>query len=464
MQAVDGLGVAPVPWTLTDADRLNKIDWIGELVLTANAWRDVRQPNDQTGDPLKWQATHSGRHQTAEEVRTRQADIEGTCTKCVSVANQFESIGAYREAGAWHFFVSQNSPEDLYRDFASGRYTIVPSPGPAIDLPSISSAKPACSSIPETPEYKEAARKAEQEAAAAAALAERQAAEAAELRRQQISAAAQQSRTPQTDLEKKTKADGYWEDPDTGLMWVAGDNRQSCTTVHIGSQSDWRVADVYELQSISDKSQSHDLIYQSEIATYHIAGGIMLSQPLIWAAHVDAPAPATVQGQPVRNGTALKSARLGPRPNVWVFDFRSGERSIQPLGFVPDDVLCVRGTARKLKTEEGIVQYDETAPAPKAGGAAAQSKPQAVVNPAIVSQATPEYSQEARAKRVAGTVVLSAVIDTHGRLKDIRILQPLGSGLDEKAVEAVRKWVYTPATLNGLPVNVLTRLEINFRL
>jgi len=466
MQAVEGLGVAPVPWSLTDADRLNKIDWIGEIVLTATAWRDVLQPNDQTGTPPKWQATHTGRHQTAEEVRTRQADIEGTCSKCVSVANQFESIGAYRAVGVWHFFISQNSPEHLYRDIVSGRYTVTPTPGPDIDLPAVSSLKPACPSIFETPEHKEAARRAEQEAAAQAEEARRTAAEAAELRRQQISAVAQKSRTPQTDLEKKTKEDGYWEDPDTGLMWVAGDTRQSCTTVRIAGQSDWRVADVYELQSISDPSRSHDIIYQNEISTYHAAGGIMLSQPLIWAAHPDAPAP--VQGQTGRGVTALKSApRVGPRPNVWVFDFRSGVRSIQPLGFVPDAVLCVRGTARKLRTEEGIVQYDETAPAPKVGAQAVapalQGKPQAVVNAAIVSQTPPEYSPEARARRVSGTVVLSAVIDTHGHLKDIRILQPLGSGLDEKAVEAVRKWVYTPATLNGQPVNVLTRLEINFR-
>jgi protein TonB len=47
---------------------------------------------------------------------------------------------------------------------------------------------------------------------------------------------------------------------------------------------------------------------------------------------------------------------------------------------------------------------------------------------------------------------------------DIKITRPLGSGLDEKAVEAVRQWRFKPGTKDGSPVAVRINVEINFNL
>jgi TonB family protein len=43
-------------------------------------------------------------------------------------------------------------------------------------------------------------------------------------------------------------------------------------------------------------------------------------------------------------------------------------------------------------------------------------------------------------------------------------VKPVGRGLDEKALEAVRTWKFKPATLGGVPVTVRMVVEINFKL
>ncbi len=76
----------------------------------------------------------------------------------------------------------------------------------------------------------------------------------------------------------------------------------------------------------------------------------------------------------------------------------------------------------------------------------------------------PEYSEEARKAKYQGTVLLSLVVDEAGRPVNIHVTRPLGLGLDEKAVEAVRRWTFKPGTKNGKAVAVQASVEVNFRL
>lgn len=84
--------------------------------------------------------------------------------------------------------------------------------------------------------------------------------------------------------------------------------------------------------------------------------------------------------------------------------------------------------------------------------------------PSILYKVEPEYSEEARKAKFQGTVLLFVVVDEKGNPRDIRILRPLGLGLDQKAVEAVEKWKFSPGKKDGKPVPVQAQIEVNFRL
>lgn len=74
----------------------------------------------------------------------------------------------------------------------------------------------------------------------------------------------------------------------------------------------------------------------------------------------------------------------------------------------------------------------------------------------------PEYSQEARKKNYEGVVVLMVVVTSEGKATNIRILKSPGMGLDEKAVEAVRKWRFKPAMKDGMPVAAGVPIDCHF--
>jgi TonB family protein len=82
----------------------------------------------------------------------------------------------------------------------------------------------------------------------------------------------------------------------------------------------------------------------------------------------------------------------------------------------------------------------------------------------LLSQARPEYPEQARRDGLEGTVFLQAVIGTEGQLLGIRRIGGPPPALAEAAEAALRQWRYEPALLNGMPVEVVTTVEIDFRL
>jgi protein TonB len=76
-----------------------------------------------------------------------------------------------------------------------------------------------------------------------------------------------------------------------------------------------------------------------------------------------------------------------------------------------------------------------------------------------------EFSDEARRAKYQGVCLVSLIVDAQGNPQNPRIVRPLGMGLDEKALEAVRKYKFKPALKDGrTPVPVMITIEVNFRL
>ena len=76
----------------------------------------------------------------------------------------------------------------------------------------------------------------------------------------------------------------------------------------------------------------------------------------------------------------------------------------------------------------------------------------------------PEYSEEARKAKYQGTCVLWLVVGPDGQTRDIKVARTLGLGLDQKAIDAVKRWKFEPAMKDGKPVAVQVNVEVTFRL
>lgn len=80
------------------------------------------------------------------------------------------------------------------------------------------------------------------------------------------------------------------------------------------------------------------------------------------------------------------------------------------------------------------------------------------------SSPDPDLSTEARKLGYQGAVGLLIVVDKTGQVQNVRVLRPLGLGLEQKAVEALRKWRFSPAEKDGHPVAVELGVQIDFHL
>ena len=61
-------------------------------------------------------------------------------------------------------------------------------------------------------------------------------------------------------------------------------------------------------------------------------------------------------------------------------------------------------------------------------------------------------------------LIVEAIIDKTGNVTNVKVLKGLPMGLDQAAADAVKKWKFEPATLNGKPVSVIYNLTVNFQL
>jgi protein TonB len=87
-----------------------------------------------------------------------------------------------------------------------------------------------------------------------------------------------------------------------------------------------------------------------------------------------------------------------------------------------------------------------------------------VSSPVAIFEPEAEFSDEARRAKFQGVVVVYLIVDAQGNPQNVKVSQSLGMGLDEKAIEAVRKYKFKPAMYHGKAVPVPINIEVNFRL
>jgi hypothetical protein len=145
--------------------------------------------------------------------------------------------------------------------------------------------------------------------------------------------------------ETETQVRGYWIDPSTGLMWVGKDNGKDisyykgikyCRNLRLAGYSDWRLANMFELQPLYDKSvESPGRAGDGKGGrprdfTWHVKGNLFLTGDE-WSNNY----------RPDDRG---KSSGYG-----WYFDFNEGKSTDDNLGYSAGKrALCVRGSGDPL--------------------------------------------------------------------------------------------------------------------
>lgn len=178
------------------------------------------------------------------------------------------------------------------------------------------------------------------------------------------------------------------------------------------------------------------------------------------------PVPSPPPQAPVPRGTQTGVARTAGAPIAAPPTI--GEERERPSVVVPPTGLEVSGglgSAAGYPGGFGSTIAVEPPPPPPAGTQAVTPvRPgRGIREPKKIVDVTPVYPALARAGQIQGVVILEAVINVRGEVERLRVIRsaPL---LDEAAIEAVRRWRYTPTLLNGVPVPVLLTITVHFTL
>jgi TonB family protein len=144
-------------------------------------------------------------------------------------------------------------------------------------------------------------------------------------------------------------------------------------------------------------------------------------------------------------------ARAPEGIDVWLTAMKtgSGQTYAQTKGAVPI-------------SEEINAMLGEPIPSPETRIARAGVR--GVTVPVCIYCPGPQYTDNSKAEKYQGTVVLQVVITTEGRAANISVIKGVGMGLDEAAIEAVKNWKFRPAVgPNGHAVATVVPIEITFR-
>jgi TonB family protein len=90
--------------------------------------------------------------------------------------------------------------------------------------------------------------------------------------------------------------------------------------------------------------------------------------------------------------------------------------------------------------------------------------PDCITAPHATYAPDPDYPEKERKARHMGTVLLELVVGSDGLPRDITVSHPLSSKFDAAAIDAAKKWKFTPASKDGKPVAVRIIVEVSFHL
>ena len=125
-------------------------------------------------------------------------------------------------------------------------------------------------------------------------------------------------------------------------------------------------------------------------------------------------------------------------------------------------LLAASGKVTALQTQAMTDADFATSGLEPVGGGSLHKVASGVVQGLALRQDAPEYPEIAKANHVTGTVILHAVIGTDGHIHELSVMSSPDPDFAIAALTAVRRWVYKPYELFGMPVEVDTTISVNF--
>jgi TonB family protein len=84
--------------------------------------------------------------------------------------------------------------------------------------------------------------------------------------------------------------------------------------------------------------------------------------------------------------------------------------------------------------------------------------------PQVLTRVDPIYPQMAVRSKLSGLVVVQCTIDREGRVRDVSVVRSTFAAFEQSAVDAVRRWKFSPGMLRGKPVDTIFHLTVTFRI
>jgi protein TonB len=171
----------------------------------------------------------------------------------------------------------------------------------------------------------------------------------------------------------------------------------------------------------------------------------------------------------------LRESAPEPEPSIVVPTFSFAAESLTLPGAMNNPSFSIEslgpGTARGAGTGSGSGDGPGNGPGSgrgdggDAGGGRAGGGAKLVM-PAVIRDVKPEYTAEAMRARVQGAVLVRAIVQADGTVRDVQVVRSLDPvfGLDQSAVRAAAQWRFRPALLAGQPVPVAITIELVFSL
>lgn len=193
---------------------------------------------------------------------------------------------------------------------------------------------------------------------------------------------------------------------------------------------------------------------------------------------LSSPVPARVPPKPIEQAVAP------PEPKPVLLDAEPLPMVVAPIVVAPADsrnrigVLmdtsseseshgAGRGGGAGSGTGTGLGDGDGSGIGPGSGGGIGGGpyRPGSGIEPPrLLREVKADYTEDARRRGLTGDVVLEIVVRRDGTVGDVRIVEGLGGGLNERAVAAVRQWRFAPARRQGAAVDVVVEVAVEFKL